>query len=206
MITRYQTLVRDFHRAMPMESGDYNAPGSINGDTLALRAKLIDEERSELVAAQAARDTVGFFGELCDVAVVLFGSYDVAGAVARDRFALLLDTARLRGWSGFNSTLERELALLNSQVATTVIFMNQCYRQGAPFHRFDLLDASLIMWAHTCCATGINIEPLYEAVMVSNLSKAPATFREDGKLLKGPNYKKHDLRALLIEQGAKLDD
>lgn len=203
-MTWQQRQINDFHKRMPLETGDYANPSGIEGATLALRAKLIDEESSEMIVAHSAGDVVGFFGELCDVAVVVLGSYDVAGRVARDRFVLLLETQHKRGWQGLTKNLAGEVTLLMSLCNHTVADMQTTYTQGATWTRFHMLDAILIQWAHTCCATGVDVRPLFDAVMASNMTKAPAVLREDGKLMKGPNYVKHNLAPLLIEQGVEI--
>ena len=60
----------------------------------------------------------------------------------------------------------------------------------------------------TAVELGINIEPIFEEVHRSNMSKLDEAgqpiFREDGKILKGPNYSPPDIAPLLIEQGWKL--
>lgn len=55
---------------------------------------------------------------------------------------------------------------------------------------------------------GVDAEPIFDEVQRSNMSKLGADgkpiYREDGKVLKGPNYFTPDIRARLLEQGAIL--
>jgi len=48
---------------------------------------------------------------------------------------------------------------------------------------------------------GIELEPVFGAVMASNWTKTPGLRREDGKLQKGPNYRPPDIAAVLRAQG-----
>lgn len=52
----------------------------------------------------------------------------------------------------------------------------------------------------TGVALGIDLEPVFNAVHESNMSKTPGNNREDGKVLKGPDYKKPNIREVLDEQ------
>ncbi len=47
---------------------------------------------------------------------------------------------------------------------------------------------------------GIDIEPFFELVQESNMSKVGGKLREDGKMLKGPNYRPPNLIPTLEEQ------
>lgn len=62
------------------------------------------------------------------------------------------------------------------------------------------LSDVLYVVLYTANSCGIDIEPIFNAVHESNLTKKPPTFDEDGKLLKGPNYIKPNLAPLIREQ------
>ena len=53
----------------------------------------------------------------------------------------------------------------------------------------------------TAVACGIDIEPIFQEVHRSNLTKfVDGTFREDGKYVKGPNYSPANLEPLIEKQ------
>lgn len=56
------------------------------------------------------------------------------------------------------------------------------------------------------CAAGINIAPVFNEVHRSNMTKlgedGKPILREDGKILKGPNYERPDIEGVLAAQGA----
>lgn len=49
----------------------------------------------------------------------------------------------------------------------------------------------------TAVAFGIDMDAIFDEVHRSNMSKYPVTYREDGKILKGPNYLPPDIKAVL---------
>lgn len=55
---------------------------------------------------------------------------------------------------------------------------------------------------------GIDLEPIVDEIHSSNMSKLGAdgnpVKRADGKVIKGPNFRKPNLKTILIQQGAKL--
>lgn len=46
-------------------------------------------------------------------------------------------------------------------------------------------------------ASGIDIDAVFDAVHRSNMLKLPAQYREDGKVLKGPNYRPPNIKEVL---------
>lgn len=69
----------------------------------------------------------------------------------------------------------------------------------------DSLADSLVVILGTACAFGIDIAPIFEEVMCSNMTKfIDGRHREDGKWIKGPSYTPANIKPLLIEQGAVL--
>jgi predicted HAD superfamily Cof-like phosphohydrolase len=67
-----------------------------------------------------------------------------------------------------------------------------------------LADQVYILFG-TALECGVNLQLVLEEVHRSNMSKLDENgkpiIREDGKVLKGPNYFKPDIRRVLIEQG-----
>lgn len=48
---------------------------------------------------------------------------------------------------------------------------------------------------------GIDLEPIMDEIHMSNMSKFPTSLREDGKVMKGPNFVPPDLDTVLSRQG-----
>lgn len=62
----------------------------------------------------------------------------------------------------------------------------------------DSLADSLVVILGTCCAYGIDIEPIFKEVMRSNMTKFIDGYRrEDGKWIKGPSYSPANIEPLL---------
>lgn len=61
-----------------------------------------------------------------------------------------------------------------------------------------LADLHYVAYCGTGLACGIDMEPVFEEVHRSNMTKfIDGTFRADGKYLKGPNYSKPDIKSIL---------
>jgi predicted HAD superfamily Cof-like phosphohydrolase len=56
----------------------------------------------------------------------------------------------------------------------------------------ELADLLYVAYGTAHCF-GIDLERVFAEVHRSNMSKLPATMRDDGKVLKGPNYRAPDL-------------
>lgn len=67
----------------------------------------------------------------------------------------------------------------------------------------DGLADILVVALGTAVACGINLTPVFEAVMATNWEKFAegATMREDGKFVKPPNWQPPDVAGLLRAQG-----
>jgi predicted HAD superfamily Cof-like phosphohydrolase len=62
-----------------------------------------------------------------------------------------------------------------------------------------LCDVLYVVYG-TAEAAGLDLEPLFDEVQRSNLSKLPFETREDGKILKGENYSPPNLKPLIEAQ------
>lgn len=196
----WQDMVHEFHVVTGRPVGDYSKPTNLGGALLDLRIRLVEEERAETMKAHDNRNLVKAVDGLCDLAYVTLGGFTAAGQVCRHRFGLLLSTANLKGWNGFTRTLSREIHLLSDITRGAVDWMKQCYDQGAGFIRWDLLDAIMVQLAHTCCATGLDIRPLFDEVHANNLTKKGGPII-NGKICKPAGYVEVDLKPLLRAQG-----
>lgn len=65
----------------------------------------------------------------------------------------------------------------------------------------DAIGDMLYVVLGAAVAWGIDIEPVFEEIHRSNMTKfIDGTLREDGKFVKGPNYQPADLRSILKQQ------
>lgn len=65
----------------------------------------------------------------------------------------------------------------------------------------DSLADSLVVILGTACAYGIDIAPVFEEVMRSNMTKfIDGHKREDGKWIKGPSYSPANLEPIIEQQ------
>lgn len=68
----------------------------------------------------------------------------------------------------------------------------------------DALGDALYVIYGTACLCGIDMEPVFDEIHRSNMSKVPGGFkREDGKWMKGPGYVKPDLLPIIEYQMGK---
>jgi predicted HAD superfamily Cof-like phosphohydrolase len=65
----------------------------------------------------------------------------------------------------------------------------------------DAIGDALYVVLGTALACGIDIEPIFEEIHRSNMTKfVDGTFREDGKYVKGPSYVKAQLGPIIAAQ------
>lgn len=65
----------------------------------------------------------------------------------------------------------------------------------------DSIADSLVVVLGTAIACGIDIEPIFNEVMQSNMTKFIDGYRrDDGKWIKGPSYKPAQIAKLLLQQ------
>ena len=202
-MTPYQRDVQEFHQRMGLPTGNYETPAPLSGDMLKMRANLLDEELLETARALAIGDVVEVVDGLIDVAVITLGTFDVAGLVARPRFAEIIATgAYHRPWLGLTEHVATAIRGVLSEGRSVTAVMWREHNRGWAFQRFDLLDDLLKQVAHAFTMMGpVDPRPHWNEVVRSNQSKYPPTYREDGKLLKGPHYSPPDIAGILRAQG-----
>jgi predicted HAD superfamily Cof-like phosphohydrolase len=200
-MTPWQKAVHDWHKLMSYPSGDYSNPQPLSGDVLHGRMAWIDEEIDELDEAMEAKDIEETVDACLDIAYFLLGSFDIAGLVARGRYWEIIQTGNYRNPDPFSERAVTALEKVASDARALTAAMWHEYDRGWAFQRFELMDATLKQIAHAFTAMGIDPRPLFDEVNASNVSKYPPVYREDGKIGKGPNYRKPDLKPLLRAQG-----
>lgn len=82
-----------------------------------------------------------------------------------------------------------------------VIELVDAFVEGDIVKVADSIADALYVILGTAVACGIDIEPIFEEVHRSNMTKfIDGTFREDGKYVKGPNYQPADIAGVLAKQ------
>lgn len=220
IFTLFQSNVRTFVRAMGQVEGAYPSR-----DLLEFRWKLIDEEMAELQDEYEAycdetknggliypTTAMQIMKELTDLEYVVAG-YGVALGFpilpVRERHVSFPENHYgFRGtmavglaWRELGEALEQargahNLALRLCGVSLRPADPCDVYRQL--MFTFGVLTDAIIGFAEEC---GFNLVNTFLAVQKSNMSKlgpdGKPIYREDGKVLKGPNYHKPDMSVFI---------
>lgn len=64
----------------------------------------------------------------------------------------------------------------------------------------DAIGDLLYVVLGTAVSCGINIQPIFEEIHRSNMTKKGGVLREDGKLIKPPTYSPPNIKDILLEQ------
>lgn len=98
-----------------------------------------------------------------------------------------------------NKILDLRIALINEEFCE--------YVDAVKSGHCDLVEVAdaiadlLYVVIGTAVAHGIKIEPVFNEVHRSNMTKfIDGTFREDGKYIKGPSFSKPDIKRIIDEQ------
>jgi len=205
-----QKLVAEFHTAFGHPCFETVNFYKLCNEKLAdLRLNLIREEAKEGLDAEncfygegvhpelVQASVVEMFDAVIDVAVVTFGT-----GLA---FGLKLDSLELEGeeplpFKGFTPLLVMADELEDSLKALRLNAKTQSYLAASVSHILQDMINYCFQLAHTCC---FPFEAGFLEVHRSNMSKLDSNgypiYREDGKILKGPNYFKPNLAELLSE-------
>jgi hypothetical protein len=65
----------------------------------------------------------------------------------------------------------------------------------------DAIGDAIYVLLGTAVSFGIKLEPIFMAIHNANMAKEGGSFREDGKLVKPPNWVAPDIESLLKSQG-----
>ena len=96
-------------------------------------------------------------------------------------------------------SMDNQMELLQEEIDETMDW----YNKGNYIEVLDGLVDSLYVLLHFFNMLGVDLDPLFDEVHRSNMSKAdPETgefILENGKIQKGPGYRKPDLESVLLE-------
>lgn len=215
-----QNLVATFH-----EKFGHPCFSDVNFDTLRskavaeLRLSLLKEEIDEGVTAEAILDDddedegakvkafIEIFDALLDVAVITIGTACAYGLKldSSDAKAEMIFFLENTGGTIF-SPLQEQFHLLQDNLNTLWSYPNtKSYLASAVLRNLqDILDICI----STAHLLNLPFEEGFVEVMASNMSKlgedGNPIYREDGKILKGPNYFKPDLGKIVDAHIDKL--
>jgi predicted HAD superfamily Cof-like phosphohydrolase len=152
----------------------------VSPELLKLRGDLLAEEAEEYVEAARLGDRVGVADGLADVTYVAWGNALTYG-------------------------IDLEAALRNSRVLPSFLSGVRVYAEAAAAEDLDQIAVALaatVFGARLIAnAWGIDLDACLAEVHRSNMTKlgvdGEPIFREDGKILKGPNYERPNLAAIV---------
>lgn len=171
--------VTEFHRAFGCA---INQPWTV--ELGALRARLIAEECRELGEALLTGDPLKVARELADLAYVALGTAVTFG-------------------------IEHRSCCRGTQVNTVDVLWTECSRLAGPLISGNLeplkrrIPRVMDRLYGAATVEGIDLDVAITAVHVANMSKlgpdGKPIMRNDGKVLKGPNFRAPDLRIALVD-------
>lgn len=172
--------------------------GYPDNSVIQLRCTLHEEEFvNEFRDGFQANDLVLVADSLADSLVVLLGTFCAFGARPIDQ----------------NIFPKCVKPVLDSKYITRIAVHEACAftwskyatRREEPSLVIALLKECVTTCFITCDLLGIDITPVFNEVMDSNMTKfIDGHRREDGKWIKGPSHRPADIRSILVSQGAKL--
>lgn len=172
-----------------------------------LRVSLLREEAQELADATSANDIVEIADALADMAYIACGtaiSYGLAGGLASETQVIAM-VRSITGAPRVGSIDERQAF----DEAMTRVLANYCFAEEAAergetdeapvLHRLSEVLLEVGMHAHF---HNVPLERVFLEVHRANMSKlgedGKPIYREDGKVMKGPNYRRPDVKSVLI--------
>lgn len=186
-----QELVAEFHRAFghPVEE----KPVWPTAELVELRIRLIIEELDELEEAIVARNIIDVADALGDLTYVVHGMALTFGLVLQCAFMEIKAKARFPERSVAKSAFK--------SVRDNVRRVQMAVRRRESYSLRCALEDLLVAIYSMADAFGIPIVAVFEEVHRSNMSKlgedGKPILREDGKILKGPNFTQPDLERVM---------
>lgn len=193
----YQAMVSEFHSTMSLPVGDYSSPQVSRPE---LRADLIKEEASETVDGLRQGDLIATVDGLCDTVYVCFGAA-VEYGVKLGELSLRPDHFAPTGKPGLPSGKDKEWWIEMLERRSEKAVKDLLNKKLGP-HEALSASCSLVLGCMQAAKDfGVGLLSCVEEVHASNLSKTGGKLRADGKMGKGPNFRKPDLRRILVMQG-----
>lgn len=184
----YQKMVQEFHRALDLPIGPYEAPTISRPE---LRAKLLEEEGQETVDAGERKDFPEYIDGLCDVLYVAYGAAVEAGidlGECQGIYEMRKDIAFSEGPTGRSSKRVQELAF---EAAKSL-------RDGASVERVSMALILCIQHCHFAGGDcGVDLLPFFMEVQRANMAKKDGPIREDGKRLKPPGWQPPQIATMI---------
>lgn len=188
------------------------ATSNMNEPERALRVVLIKEEVEELSEAFEQKDFIEVIDALADIIYVVYGAALTHGLPIDDitgnsDHTSLSRTAKekaqtLPAFPQFRAEpLQKYIPKIETQLNNFIIAGEE--------NNTDLAGQALGLIAEYCFITswelGVDLDPILEEVQASNMSKlgedGKPVLREDGKILKGPNFFVPNIEKILQKQG-----
>lgn len=189
---------------------------------LIMRSQLILEEASEFWEANNSNDLVEMADALADLVYVCYGAALTHGINLDNSFggknespAELLKSIHRKNRLKIRETptlavlTRRSIAagINKSAIAYSNYVMSVDPKEGDPDQLRSILTTLVSSAYFAAFSFGIDLDAVLEEVQRSNLSKLGEDglpiYREDGKVLKGPNFFTPDIEKVLVEQGWK---
>lgn len=197
-------LVDEFHRLFgvgrPIESGFPDT------ETRELRTRLIIEEYDELFDAIAADDEVEVADALADITYLACGTAVAYGIIPRG-VSVPYYQMPVKGRAMRPSEVDFLLALDTLDNVTAAI---SAMKIAETLDNLHAVAAALNQIISSCffmaAVHNIDLNACFNEVHASNMTKlGPGNvpiYRPDGKIMKGPDYRRPDIRRVLAEQVA----
>ena len=105
---------------------------------------------------------------------------------------------------------EPEATLMNNLIHEELMELNEAIDAGDLIEIADAIGDILYVTAQQATIIGLPVDALLREIQRSNLSKLGADgkpmYREDGKVLKGPNFSEPDIAGVLVAYCKEVSD
>lgn len=196
----YVPMVREFHLAMGHDAPTKIIDSFLDDAAVKLRQRLIREEARETIAALAVNpvNLIELADGLCDLIYVTAGAAVVAGhqdlTYSNDLQLSLVDDV-YAAWNAICNILGGSVSAIEA------IEKSSCHSWG----KAGVLARLINHCERIAAIYGIPLKDCFEEVHKSNMTKlgpdGKPIYHTDGKIAKGPNFKKPDLTSILKKYG-----